>query len=85
MKPSVVLYKGEYCLWYRNNPSGFAQLLNSNGVKMIGTPSPDKLTITKELICKQFNGNGYCRTKQGVFSLTSGIKITHPGILKLFP
>jgi hypothetical protein len=48
----IVLYKGEYFVWYKTNDSGFACLLDENGNKFSGTPSPSKLEAVKELECK---------------------------------
>lgn len=80
---SVVKYNGKIYLWYKTNSSGFAQLINENGIKFTGTPKPDKLEVIKHLRTVGFNGHEYVGTKQGVFSCTTGEKVTHPEILRL--
>jgi hypothetical protein len=79
---AVVKYNGRICLWYKTNESGFAQLILENGVKFTGTPKPDKLTILKTLVTVTYNNHEYVSTKQGVFSCTTGNKITHEDIIR---
>jgi hypothetical protein len=84
MKPSIVMYKDQYFLFYKQNKAGLAQLINSGGNKFSGTPHIEKLSIIKELPVKSFNGHEYVSTKQGIFSCSTGKRITHPEIIKLF-
>ena len=80
----VVSYKGKFFLHYRNNSSGLAQLVNSEGKKVSGTPHPDKLQTVKTLRAKLFNGHYYVATKQGIFSCSTGMKISDPKIVGMF-
>jgi hypothetical protein len=79
----VVKYNGKIYLWYKTNNAGFAQLINEHGIKFTGTPNPAKLEVLKELPCVEFNGHNYVITKQGVYSCTTGDKVTHPEILRI--
>jgi len=80
----VVMYKSKYYIWYKTNNTGFAQLIDSQGNKFSGTPSPEKLEIVKPLYHKKFNGSLYFSTKQGVFSAETGKRIVHPKIIEMF-
>ena len=80
----VVSYRGAYFLYYRNNASGLAQLIKADGTKYSGTPRPEHLDVVKKLESRSYNGHEYVSTKQGVFSLSTGAKMVHPDILRLF-
>ncbi len=79
----VVKYKEEFFVWYQTNASGFAQLIDKEGKKYPGTPTPAKLEVVKMIPCIEFNRSWYFRTKIGAFSAVTGGRITHPKILEL--
>jgi len=83
-KPWFVRYKGGLYLMYSTNKSGRAQLVDRNGKKLPGTPAVSSVEKVKELDTKEFNGYEYCYTGAGVFSTTTGRKVSNPDILKLF-
>jgi hypothetical protein len=82
--PKLVTYKGKWYIWYKTNDAGYAQLIDTDGKKFSGTPSPEKLEIITEWQSKQFNNNNYFMTQFGCFSESTGNKIVQPEILKLF-
>jgi hypothetical protein len=80
----VVKYLNQFFVWYKNNESGFAQLVDVQGNKFSGTPHPTKLAVVKEIKCKEYNHNWYFMTKIGCFSATTGRKIVSPKVVGLF-
>lgn len=80
----VVKYKGDYYVWYKTTSDGYAQLIDARGNKFSGTPSPANLELKQVIYCKEFNKHWYFSTKIGCFSMSTGDKITHPEILKMF-
>lgn len=79
----VVLYNGKYYLWYKTNNAGKAQLITDTGDKFSGTPDPGKLKALKDIPTVKYNRHEYAVTKQGVFSCTTGNKVTDHNILEL--
>ena len=85
MKPTIVVYQKRFYVCYAITTAGKAKLLDTTGAKYSGTPDVKKLKkIAKELKVVMFNGYQYFQTKIGVFSSSTGNKITMPEILKLF-
>ena len=80
----VVTYKEKYFIHYKTNSSGLAQLIDDEGKKFSGTPSPAKLKFIKSLVCRLFNEHWYFSTKIGIFSKSTGNIITDRNIIKLF-
>jgi hypothetical protein len=78
----IVKYKEEHFLCYGKTSNGLARLIKSDGTKYSGTPYPDKLEVVrKKLIHVEFNGHTYVNTKMGVFSCSTGKKVSNPDIL----
>ena len=80
----VVVYSGQYFVWYKTNTAGKAQLISSDGSKFSGTPAPEKLEVIKPLYHQEYNNSLYFNTKQGVFSAMTGKRMSHKKILALF-
>jgi len=86
-KPLVVAYKCKQFVFYKCNPNTrLCKLLEQSGKKYSGTPHVNTLSWHKdiELPCVEFNGHTYFMIKAGVFSASTGNKIVHPEIIKLF-
>lgn len=81
----VIKAKGEYYVWYNTDKDDKALLLDTEGKKTKATvPAGTKMDVVKVLPHKAFNGSLYFRTRIGVFSAVTGIKVKHPKILALF-
>lgn len=81
---SVVSYKDDVYLLYSLTTSGRAKLLRPDLSKFSGTPGLDKLKVLKNLDRRKYNGHYYCKTKQGIISMSTGNLIVDDNITLLF-
>lgn len=80
---AAVKWNNQVYLMY-SNYGGRARLINSDGVKVTSIPLIEEVKVLAEFPTKSFEGISYVKTRVGVFSCSTGRKITRPDILRIF-